>query len=176
MSNQFRTFNSSAATVLLFPPSSSTGYGSVQSIRKGHLKALTTICTQKDRSPAKTREVPPQRRPIGPDSKQWQSWFFNYCVWVLNYLRFSCKSQWPMPCTSWLADGKSSQNRFVYLIQRCCRMGAKEKCIFLNCLTQVLGTNHSCLDPCLGHLPPTSLLIPCCFHTPYYPEAHFLCK
>lgn len=64
-----------------------------------------------------------------------------------------------MPCSSWLTDGEQSQSSFMYLIQCCYRIGAKEKCIFLNCVTQALGTNHSCLDPCLGHLPYTYQLI-----------------
>lgn len=81
-----------------------------------------------------------------------------------------------MPCSSWLTDGKPSQSSFIYLIQRCCRMGAKEKCIFLNCLTWLLGTSHSCLDPCLGHLPHTYQLISHCFPTPYHPMVHFLGK
>lgn len=80
-----------------------------------------------------------------------------------------------MSCSSWLTDGKQSQSGFVYLIQHCYRMGAKEKCIFLNCLTEVLGTNPSFLDPWLGHLPYTHQLIPYCLHTPYHPMVH-LCR
>lgn len=69
-----------------------------------------------------------------------------------------------MSCSSWLADDEQSQSCIVYLIQWCCRRGAKEKCIFLNRLARVLGTNYCHLDSCLGHLSYTYQWIPHCCH------------
>lgn len=81
-----------------------------------------------------------------------------------------------MPCSSWLTDDEPRQSRFTYLFQGCRRTEAKEKCIFLSCPTQVLGTNHSCLGSLSMslaiHLAVNSLLLSHSLSS----MAHSLCK